>query len=165
MFIRYARLFKVYTYLYLYKNLDFLTPDVGSIHFHKVVGYLSRGLNLKIPHFIYSGTIPDIHILDLFLHLQMKIKSSVHFQYYNSRNFTILYIFQIKKKISRIHSAQYFFFKRKKAAKYVFDPITWENMHTFWKEKKKKKKKKIVKCMVIFYGIIILLLLSLILLI
>ena len=29
---------------------------------------------LKIPHCIYSGTIPDDHILDLFLHLQMKIR-------------------------------------------------------------------------------------------
>ena len=53
----------------------------------------------------------------------MKIKSNVHFQYYNSRNLTILYIFQIKKKISRIHSAQYiyFFSKEKKPAKYVFE--------------------------------------------
>ena len=158
---RYARLFKVYTYLYLYKNLDILTPDVGSIHFHKVLGYLSHGLNLKIPHFIYSGTMPDIHILDLFLHLQINIKSNVHFQYYNSRNLTILYIFQIKKRYHAYTPLSIFFFKRKKAAKYVFDPITWKNMHTFWKE----KKKQIVKCMVIFYGIIILLLLSLILLI
>ena len=91
----YLKYINIYIYI---KILIFLTPDVGSIHFHKVLGYLSHGLNLKIPHFIYSGTIPDIHILDLFLHLQMKIKSNVHFQYYNSRNLTILYIFQIKKR-------------------------------------------------------------------
>ena len=39
-----------------------------------VFGYLSHGLNSKIPHCIYCGTIPDAHILDLFLHLQMKVK-------------------------------------------------------------------------------------------
>ena len=32
MFTRYAGLFKVYTYLFLYENLDFLLLDVGSIH-------------------------------------------------------------------------------------------------------------------------------------
>ena len=86
----------------------------------------------------------------------MKIKSNVHFQYYNSRNLTFLYIFQInkKKKISRIHSAQYFFFQKKKSCKVCI----WSNnmeKHVYILE---RKKKQIVKCMVIFYGIIILLL-------
>ena len=42
LFIRYARLFKVYTHLFLYENLCFLLLDVRSVHFDIVFGCLSQ---------------------------------------------------------------------------------------------------------------------------
>ena len=61
---------------------------------------------LKIAHDIYSGTIPDDHVLDLFFAFTDENKEVyVHFQFDNCLNITIIYIFQIKK--SRIHSSQY----------------------------------------------------------
>ena len=52
-----------------------------------------------MPHCIYSGTIPDDHILDLFFFAfaDENREINVHFQYYNCPNSTILYIFEMKK--------------------------------------------------------------------
>ena len=109
--------------------------------------------------------IPDYHILDAFFAFADENKEGKYTpSYYNCPNLTILYIFQIKKKKkkkTRIVTSLSIFSKEKKAAQYEFVSVTWENIHTFWKE---IKHKQIVKCMVICHGIIILLLLSLILL-
>ena len=65
---------------------------------------------LKIAHGIYSGTIPDDHVFDLFFFFfaftDENKEVNVHFQFDNCLNITIMYIFQIKK--SRLHSSQYF---------------------------------------------------------
>ena len=104
--------------------------------------------------------IPDYHILDALFALAEENKEGKYTpSYYNCLNLTILYIFHIKK--TRIVTPLSIFSKEKKAAQHEFVSVTWENMHTFWKE---IKHKQIVKCMVICHGIIILLLLSLILL-
>ena len=66
----------IYITFILYENLDFLLQAVGPIHFdwtYSLWVSFTR-FKLRIPHYIYSGTIPDDHILDQFLHLQMKIK-------------------------------------------------------------------------------------------
>ena len=61
---------------------------------------------------MYSGRIPDDHILDLFFAFADENKEvNVHFQFCNYPNLTILYIFQIKK--SHIQSSQYFFQRKK----------------------------------------------------
>ena len=52
----------------------------------------------KTPHCIYNGTIPVDYGLDsVFAFADKNKQVSVHFQYYNCPDLTILYIFQIKK--------------------------------------------------------------------
>ena len=65
----------------LTKIAEFATRVVFDQMAHNTTSHLelhyfpSTRFKLKIPHFIYmySGMIPDYHILDHFLHLQMKI--------------------------------------------------------------------------------------------
>ena len=60
---------------------------------------------LKIPHCIYSGMIPDYHILDALFALADENKEGKYTpSYYNCPNLTILYIFQIIIIIKKKHA-------------------------------------------------------------
>ena len=86
-------------YLHIYfcmKILIVLLLAVGSVLFYIVWVSFPR-FKLKIPQCIYSGTIPDDHILDQFLHLQRNIKSYMYiFNIITVLIYLLLYIFHIK---------------------------------------------------------------------